>query len=319
MLRFLADPVCALVCGLFCDALVTLSPGLSWGFNLVTSNTPAPANPAASTTSGAAVSTTQREDPGAGSAVGGAEATPIHSTHSHASHSATPSSTHSHSHAATGATTGAGPVVDATQRQDVGAGSTAGTETAPLHSTHSHASHTSHTGTPAPANPASSTTSGAPVDSTQRQDTGAGNVASGAETGVAGEGAEGPAATEPEGGYPEQVHAGKLGYGPHYAGNPGISDQLKGTEEILKGKLTHKPELVQQGHDRKDGVLAESKREYEAEHDDGAFSKPAEGQVNPGGAKGANAPAGEAAGAKNVRESGDVAADKAATASTTAN
>ncbi|CDR41695.1 RHTO0S06e04346g1_1 [Rhodotorula toruloides] len=282
------------------------------------SNTPAPANPAASTTSGAAVSTTQREDTGAGTAFGGAETTPLHSTHSHASHSATPSSTHSHSHAATGATTGTGPVVDTTQRQEVGAGSGAGTETAPLHSTHSHASHT---GTPAPANPASSTTSGAAVDSTQRQDTGAGNVASGAETGAAaaGEGAEGSAATGPEGGYPEQVHAGKLGYGPHYAGNPGISDQLKGTEEIIKGKLTHKPELVQQGHDRKDGVLAERKREYEAEHDDGAFSKPAEGQGNPGGAKGANAPAGEAAGAKNVRESGDVAADKAATASTKTN
>ncbi|GEM07996.1 proteophosphoglycan ppg4 [Rhodotorula toruloides] len=222
------------------------------------STTPASSSSAASTTSGAAINTTQREDTGAGSAIGGGETAPLHSTHSR----------------------------------------------------------TSHTGTPAPANPTSSAASGAAVDTSQRQDTGAGagNVASGAETSAAGEGAEGPAATEPEGGYPEQVHAGKLGYGPHYAGNPGISDQLKGTEEIIKGKLAHKPELVQQGHDRKDGVLAERKREYEAEHEDDAFSKPAEGQGNPGGAKGANAPSGEAAGAKSVRESGDVAADKAATA-----
>lgn len=126
-------------------------------------------------------------------------------------------------------------------------GSAVGGEAAPLHSTSSHASHTSRTATPASthSHAAPTTTSGAAVDTNQRQDTGAepkapGNVASPAETTSgtgAGEGAEGAAATEPEGGYPEQVHAGKLGYGPHYAGNPGISDQLKGTEEIIKGKV----------------------------------------------------------------------------------
>lgn len=41
-----------------------------------------------------------------------------------------------------------------------------------------------------------------------------------------------------------QPHAGKLGYGPSYAGTSGIADQLKGTEEKIKGKVSIVPLLL---------------------------------------------------------------------------
>ncbi|GAA5972637.1 hypothetical protein JCM8115_006455 [Rhodotorula mucilaginosa] len=161
------------------------------------------------------------------------------------------------SHAAPATTTGA--AVETTQRQDAGAEVKAPTGTAP-----------------------SATTSGTPAAAATERTATKENVAGGPGAGAA--------ATEPEGGYPEQAHAGKLGYGPSYAGNSGIADQLKGTEEKIKGKLFHKPELVQQGEERKAGVLAERKHAYDAEHEESAFDKPIDQKEGPpGGAAGAGA------------------------------
>ncbi|GAA5992327.1 hypothetical protein JCM10908_000428 [Rhodotorula pacifica] len=162
------------------------------------------------------------------------------------------------SHAAPATTTGA--AVDTTQRQDTGAELKAPTGTT-LSATTS-------------GTPATTTTSEPAVEKE--------NVAAGSDASAA--------ATEPEGGYPEQAHAGKLGYGPSYAGNSGIADQLKGTEEKIKGKLFHKPELVQQGEERKAGILAERKHDYDAEHEESAFDKPVDQKAGPpGGAAGAGA------------------------------
>ena len=52
-------------------------------------------------------------------------------------------------------------------------------------------------------------------------------------------------------GYPEQTHSGSLGLGPNYAKHPTVSDKVGGTMEEIKGKILHKPEAVQHGHDRK--------------------------------------------------------------------
>ncbi|POY71100.1 hypothetical protein BMF94_5857 [Rhodotorula taiwanensis] len=107
---------------------------------------------------------------------------------------------------------------------------------------------------------------------------------------VSEEGAAAPAAAADDD-IPVNAHAGKVGYGPSYAGNSGIADQLKGTEEKIKGKLFHKPELVQQGEERKAGILAERKQAYDAEHEETAFDKPIADKKDapPGGAAGAGA------------------------------
>ncbi|KAG8919567.1 hypothetical protein FRC02_001559 [Tulasnella sp. 418] len=57
----------------------------------------------------------------------------------------------------------------------------------------------------------------------------------------------------PDSDYPPQLHAGKVGYGPHYAethGKVSMGEKLSGIELELKGKITHNPELVQKGRDK---------------------------------------------------------------------
>jgi hypothetical protein len=77
--------------------------------------------------------------------------------------------------------------------------------------------------------------------------------------------------------YPPQLHAGAVGYGPNYKRGPvcfrvatdeskerktdqrvqGIGDKFDGLKEEIKGKVTHKPELVQHGREMRTGALQE--------------------------------------------------------------
>ncbi|KAF8347536.1 hypothetical protein F5887DRAFT_1072535 [Amanita rubescens] len=54
-------------------------------------------------------------------------------------------------------------------------------------------------------------------------------------------------------GYPEQLHAGKVGLGPNYPTGPDLSEKMVGLYEEAKGKLFNKPELVAQGRGRRTG------------------------------------------------------------------
>ncbi|GAA5872946.1 hypothetical protein JCM16303_006887 [Sporobolomyces ruberrimus] len=81
--------------------------------------------------------------------------------------------------------------------------------------------------------------------------------------------------------YPEQKHAGKAGYGPSYNDGHGFADTVKAKGEIIKGKLTHNPELVEQGHMRQSGALAEKARQNEINDDtDSPFSRPDDGEAD---------------------------------------
>lgn len=77
-------------------------------------------------------------------------------------------------------------------------------------------------------------------------------------------------------------------------------------------QLTHNPELVQQGHERDTGELAEKRRQYDASHDDGAFSKPTDGDKPTPAAAAKD----DKKVAEDVRESGHAASADAATAGT---
>lgn len=76
--------------------------------------------------------------------------------------------------------------------------------------------------------------------------------------------------------YPEQLHAGKVGYGPNYHQGPGFTDKVTGLKEEIKGKVTRKPELVQRGHDRITGEL--KKKELEEDFKSDPFANPEEKQ-----------------------------------------
>ncbi|CAE6444298.1 hypothetical protein BN14_10161 [Rhizoctonia solani AG-1 IB] len=60
--------------------------------------------------------------------------------------------------------------------------------------------------------------------------------------------------------YPPQLHAGKVGYGPHYAEvhgkENGLGAKLTGVKEQLKGMVTRNHELQQKGKERRTGELA---------------------------------------------------------------
>jgi len=61
--------------------------------------------------------------------------------------------------------------------------------------------------------------------------------------------------------YPEQKHAGMVGYGPEYNKGAGFDEKLAGVKEMIKGKLTGKSELVERGHERKTGELKHKEME----------------------------------------------------------
>ncbi|KAF9028901.1 hypothetical protein BDZ89DRAFT_951019 [Hymenopellis radicata] len=61
--------------------------------------------------------------------------------------------------------------------------------------------------------------------------------------------------------YPEQRHAGAIGYGPNYHAGPTMTDKIVGMKEVVKGKVTKNPDLIQHGQERKTGVLQQKERE----------------------------------------------------------
>ncbi|KAF9465901.1 hypothetical protein BDZ94DRAFT_1296101 [Collybia nuda] len=79
-------------------------------------------------------------------------------------------------------------------------------------------------------------------------------------------------------GYPEQKHAGKVGYGPNYNQGAGFTDKVVGLKEEVKGKLTKNHELVERGKDRRTGEL---KRKEKENDDDDPFATPEEKKSPP--------------------------------------
>ncbi|KAK7436708.1 hypothetical protein VKT23_018962 [Stygiomarasmius scandens] len=75
--------------------------------------------------------------------------------------------------------------------------------------------------------------------------------------------------------YPEQRHAGKVGYGPNYNQGAGLGEKLTGFKEELKGKVSHDPTLVQQGKERRTGELKHKQEQEELEASD-PFANPEE-------------------------------------------
>ncbi|EMD36283.1 hypothetical protein CERSUDRAFT_95623 [Gelatoporia subvermispora B] len=61
--------------------------------------------------------------------------------------------------------------------------------------------------------------------------------------------------------YPEQRHAGAVGYGPDYQKGATMGDKIDGYEEELKGKILRKPDLVQHGREMRTGELKKKARE----------------------------------------------------------
>ncbi|KAJ3776191.1 hypothetical protein FB446DRAFT_722223 [Lentinula raphanica] len=61
--------------------------------------------------------------------------------------------------------------------------------------------------------------------------------------------------------YPEQRHAGAVGYGPNYRQGATLNDKISGLKEELKGKVTKNPDLVEHGKEKKTGEL--KKKELE--------------------------------------------------------
>ncbi|EMD36282.1 hypothetical protein CERSUDRAFT_74298 [Gelatoporia subvermispora B] len=55
--------------------------------------------------------------------------------------------------------------------------------------------------------------------------------------------------------YPEQRHAGAVGYGPEYGKGASTGDKFEGYKTELKGKILKKPDLVQHGHEMRTGEL----------------------------------------------------------------
>ena len=67
--------------------------------------------------------------------------------------------------------------------------------------------------------------------------------------------------------YREQTHAGKVGYGPNYKSGPSFGTKLEGVKDIMKGKVTKNPELVEEGHLKKTGELDARKQAEEDAND----------------------------------------------------
>ncbi|KAJ7472326.1 hypothetical protein B0H11DRAFT_1729718 [Mycena galericulata] len=63
--------------------------------------------------------------------------------------------------------------------------------------------------------------------------------------------------------YPEQKHAGAVGYGPNYNQKAGFLDKVTGLKEEFKGKVTKNPDLAAKGHDRMTGELKHKELEEE--------------------------------------------------------
>ncbi|EPQ52589.1 hypothetical protein GLOTRDRAFT_112017 [Gloeophyllum trabeum ATCC 11539] len=73
-----------------------------------------------------------------------------------------------------------------------------------------------------------------------------------------------------EGDYPEQRHAGAVGYGPEYHKGATLGDKMSGLTEEVKGKVTRKPDVVEHGREMRTGQL----KQKSLEDDEDPFKKP---------------------------------------------
>ncbi|KAJ1305155.1 hypothetical protein OPQ81_000189 [Rhizoctonia solani] len=94
--------------------------------------------------------------------------------------------------------------------------------------------------------------------------------------------------------YPPQLHAGKVGYGPHYAEvhgkDTGLGAKVTGVKEQLKGKITRNPELEQQGKERKTGELATKQQAEDDAKNPFQKKEEEEGAHDPAGTTGSKDP-----------------------------
>ncbi|KAI8970914.1 hypothetical protein BD414DRAFT_501589 [Trametes punicea] len=65
----------------------------------------------------------------------------------------------------------------------------------------------------------------------------------------------------PGGEYPEQRHAGAVGYGPEYGKGASTGDKLMGLKDEMKGKVLRKPDLVEHGREMRTGELKKKQQE----------------------------------------------------------
>ncbi|KAI0653919.1 hypothetical protein C8Q70DRAFT_926767, partial [Cubamyces menziesii] len=73
-------------------------------------------------------------------------------------------------------------------------------------------------------------------------------------------------------GYPEQRHAGAVGYGPEYGKGASTGDKITGLKEELKGKILHKPDVVEHGRELRTGELKKKQQEDQDHPPSGAGS-----------------------------------------------
>ncbi|KAI9063625.1 hypothetical protein FKP32DRAFT_686550 [Trametes sanguinea] len=64
-------------------------------------------------------------------------------------------------------------------------------------------------------------------------------------------------------GYPEQKHAGAVGYGPEYGKGATTGDKLTGLKEEVKGKILRKPDVVEHGRELRTGEIKKKEQENE--------------------------------------------------------
>ncbi|KAI0360667.1 hypothetical protein OH77DRAFT_1393593 [Trametes cingulata] len=64
-------------------------------------------------------------------------------------------------------------------------------------------------------------------------------------------------------GYPEQKHAGAVGYGPEYGKGASTGDKLTGIKEEMKGKILRKPDVVEHGREMRTGELKKKQQEQD--------------------------------------------------------
>ncbi|OCH89181.1 hypothetical protein OBBRIDRAFT_836030 [Obba rivulosa] len=79
--------------------------------------------------------------------------------------------------------------------------------------------------------------------------------------------------------YPEQRHAGAIGYGPGYAKGAPTSDKIAGFKDVVKGKILRKPDVVQYGHELRTGEI---KKKRQAQDDTNPFRQPGDDQPEAG-------------------------------------
>ncbi|CDO70104.1 hypothetical protein BN946_scf184806.g31 [Trametes cinnabarina] len=89
-------------------------------------------------------------------------------------------------------------------------------------------------------------------------------------------------------GYPEQKHAGAVGYGPEYNKGATTGDKIEGLKEEVKGKILRKPDVVEHGRELRTGELKKKQQENDSNPFDNA--KDDKSEQSAGGNAGLNHP-----------------------------